>query len=111
MGIVHFMTPEITVEDLATKLKSANPPKVLDVREPDETEAGKLPSSVTIPLGDLESRLSELDTNSDWVVHCRSGGRSAKATQLLNAKGYKARSLKGGLKAWAEAFDPDLNVI
>ena len=68
--------PEMTVQQLKEKLDQKASINVIDVREPDEYEDGHLNVSELIPLGDLEDRLSELDVNKDYVIHCRSGGRS-----------------------------------
>ena len=82
---------------------------LLDVRETQEFEICRIPGSVLIPLGELPSRLSELEGCSDLIVHCKSGARSGKAVTLLRDAGYLgARNLKGGILAWIDRIDQTL---
>lgn len=80
---------------------------VLDVREPWEWDICHFPEAKLIPSKELPNRLSELDPNKEMIVHCRSGGRSSKAVELLQKSGFlKARNLKGGIIGWADKIDP-----
>ena|ERR1700733_1531852 len=98
--------PAIEAEQLRDMLKSAQPPLVLDVREPREAEICKLPGSVLIPLGDLPQRVAELPTDRTIVVHCHHGGRSARATAFLREHGYeKVFNLTGGIHGWSLRID------
>ncbi|WP_216212688.1 rhodanese-like domain-containing protein [Amycolatopsis aidingensis] len=76
---------------------------LLDVREHDEWSAGHAPGAVHIPLGDLPARVAELaefpDDRPVYVV-CRTGGRSAQAAAWLNAAGWDAVNVAGGMKSW-----------
>ena len=100
---------EATVEELKTRLDRHESFLLLDVREPQEFEICRIPGSVLIPLGDLPSRLFELEGRDDMIVHCKSGVRSGKAVRLLREAGYsKARNLKGGILAWINRIDPTL---
>jgi rhodanese-related sulfurtransferase/glyoxylase-like metal-dependent hydrolase (beta-lactamase superfamily II) len=81
---------------------------MLDVREPDEWEAGHAPVASFIPMSQVEARLSELEPSAKTVVVCRSGGRSAAIAQVLTAHGYDAVNLAGGMRAWAAAGLPIL---
>jgi len=76
---------------------------LLDVREPEEFEAGHAPGALHLPLGELSRRLTELPGAPGFVVVCRSGSRSALATEWLRAAGIEAANLVGGMQAWAEA--------
>lgn len=77
--------------------------QLVDVREPDEVSAGTLPGAVNIPLGDLPSRLGELDKTRRVVVLCRSGGRSTQAANILTDAGFTdVVNLEGGMLAWAD---------
>lgn len=84
---------------------------LLDVREPHEVEISAIEGSVRIPLGELERRVAEL---ADWkegrvVVHCKTGGRSARACLLLVELGFRGvENLAGGIDLWSEAVDPSL---
>ena len=62
-----------------------------------------------IPLAELPNRLDELDKDADIIVHCKMGGRSAKACHLLKGSGFdKVRNVRGGINAWAEQVDPSV---
>ena len=86
---------------------------VLDVREPDEWQAGHIEGALHIPLSELPARAGELadaepaasaaSAGQPLIVVCRSGGRSARAVSWLNQNGYEALNLDGGMGAWAAA--------
>ncbi|PPA70940.1 rhodanese-like domain-containing protein [Jeotgalibacillus proteolyticus] len=86
----------IEVEALLKK----NPILILDVREAEEVAQGKIPGAIHIPLGLLEYRLNELHKDKEYTVVCRSGGRSGRAVQLLESRGYNAVNMNGGMMAW-----------
>ena len=100
---------EISVEELKAKITGEDTPFILDVREPHEFEICRIPNSVLIPLGEVEKRVHELDRSSEIVVHCKAGGRSAKAVKFLREAGFeKVKNLKGGILAWADEVDPSV---
>jgi rhodanese-related sulfurtransferase len=76
---------------------------LLDVREPEEWEAGHAPGALHLPLGLLPDRMAELERSAPIVVICRSGARSALATEWLTEAGFDATNLVGGMQEWAEA--------
>jgi len=91
----------IGAAELAQALGRADAPFLLDVREPEEVVDGRIDGSINIPMGDVENRLSEIPAGRDVVVICRSGRRSARVTDRLNALGYdRASNLDGGMEAW-----------
>jgi len=95
--------PEITVEELKEKLDEVS---VLDVREPHEYEVANIGARL-IPLGELPERLIELDRDETLAVHCKTGGRSARAVKLLKEAGFQdVYNVKGGITAWSEKIDP-----
>jgi sulfur-carrier protein adenylyltransferase/sulfurtransferase len=99
--------PEITVQELKGKLDRGDDVYLLDVREPNEYQICRIEGSTLIPLGELASRTAELDRNREMVVHCKMGGRSAKAVALLQERGFtRARNLKGGILEWIDRVDP-----
>lgn len=102
--------PEISVHDLKQRRDANDAPFVLDVREPYEAEIASIGADQLIPVDQLEDRIEELEAEKDQeiVVHCRSGGRSAKATALLRQKGYNASNLAGGVLAWSDEIDPNV---
>ena len=100
---------ETTVEELKRRFDAGDDTFLLDVREPQEYQICTIPGSTLIPLGDLPSRLSELEGRRNIVVHCKSGVRSAKAVKLLREAGFgDAVNLQGGILAWIDRIDPSL---
>jgi len=98
--------PEIQVEELKRRLDAKDDLFVLDVREPHEYQICNIGGHL-IPLNDLPKRVSELDSSREIVVHCKMGGRSAKAVAFLQQAGFKkVLNLAGGINAWAERVDP-----
>lgn len=96
--------PEIDVEELARRKDGGA--FVLDVRQPDEYEAGHVPGAVLVPLDQLEGRLGELPKGAPLLVICKSGGRSAIAVSALAGAGYDATNVAGGTMAWIESGHP-----
>lgn len=76
---------------------------LLDVREPDEWQAGHIEGALHIPLADLPARVGELSPDDKIVVVCRSGARSGRAVGWLGQNGYDVLNLDGGMVAWAVA--------
>ena len=100
---------EMGVTDLKRRMDSGTAPFILDVREPSEAAICRLPGSTLIPLGELPRRLGELDAAAEIVVHCKSGGRSARAVSLLREKGFaRATNLTGGILQWIREIDGTL---
>ena len=99
--------PTMTVRELKQKLDNGDKFLLLDVREPFEWDICRIDRAQLIPLGQLPSRMSELDSADDIVIHCKSGGRSAKALRMLQEAGFsKLHNVEGGITAWAEEVDP-----
>ena len=100
---------DATVEQLKARLDGQDAPFILDVREPQEYQICNIPGSTLIPLGELPSRLHELEGRGEMIVHCKSGARSAKAVKLLREAGFaQAKNLRGGILRWIDAIDPTL---
>jgi adenylyltransferase/sulfurtransferase len=102
--------PEMTVRQLKDKLdKEAGTFELIDVREPQEYQLCNLAEAKLIPLGELPGRLHELDSSKEYVVHCKMGGRSAQAVQLMQQAGFaKVHNLTGGITAWAQEIDTSM---
>jgi sulfur-carrier protein adenylyltransferase/sulfurtransferase len=99
--------PTITATELKTKIDRKDQFVLVDVREPFEYDISRIPGSKLIPLGELPARLSELDSADDIVLHCKVGGRSAKALRILQEAGFrKLNNLQGGITAWSDEVDP-----
>jgi sulfur-carrier protein adenylyltransferase/sulfurtransferase len=102
---------DISALELAERLKTGEPLRLVDVREPHELAISSLPNAELIPLGQLAARLSELDSAQEIVLFCKAGTRSARALELLASAGFrKVKNLKGGINAWAQEVDPRLPV-
>lgn len=93
--------PSITPRELEAKLKDGETPTIIDVRERDEWDAAHIPGSIPIPLGELPRRMDELPKDEPILCVCRSGNRSAMATNLLVAEGYEAANVDRGLLGWS----------
>ncbi len=103
--------PSITPRELRERLDRGEPIVVLDVREPFELEISRLPEAVHIPMNQVAERVHELSNAHEIVVMCRSGGRSAQITRLLQSMGFqRVKNLTGGINAYAQEVDPNLPV-
>ncbi|MBU7594977.1 rhodanese-like domain-containing protein [Metabacillus halosaccharovorans] len=85
------------VENMLTQGQNLN---IIDVREVEEVEAGKIPGAIHIPLGLLEFRMNELDKSKEYILVCRSGGRSGRACQFLDSYGFNVINMTGGMLDW-----------
>ncbi len=96
--------PTVTRDDLPTGAL------IVDVREDDEWRSGHIEGSVHVPLGSLANRMAyepgELATDETLVVTCKGGGRASRAVAWLNANGFDAVSLDGGLLGWEASGRP-----
>jgi rhodanese-related sulfurtransferase len=102
--------PEITATELKHRLDKGEDIQIVDVREANEVAVAKLPNSIHIPLAQILNRKSEIDPQRETVVHCKMGGRSAKAIEALKRSGFtgKLLNLKGGITAWSNEVDPSV---
>lgn len=100
--------PEISVRELKEKLDNGENVFVLDVREPHEYQVANIGARL-IPLNELPERMHELNQNDEIAIHCKTGGRSAKAVKLLRDAGFtNVYNVKGGITAWSEEIDPSV---
>ncbi|GGP37654.1 rhodanese-like domain-containing protein [Saccharothrix coeruleofusca] len=95
--------PSVEVSEVPQELPDGA--VLLDVREHDEWTAGHAPGALHIPMSELAGRLDELPDKELYVV-CRAGGRSARVTQYLNANGWDATNVDGGMQVWAAQGRP-----
>ena len=105
--------PEITVDELKAWMDAGKDFVLVDVRNPNEWELGRIPGAHLIPLPQIENgdgveQVRRLLNGSELVVHCKSGVRSARALKILKAAGIEGKNLRGGILAWAEAYDPSI---
>ena len=99
---------EISATELKQKIDSGDEIQIIDVRQPDEHDFARIPGAKLIPLGEVVGRMSEIDPAKDAVIHCKMGGRSAKAIEALSAAGFSGTliNLRGGITAWSNEVDP-----
>jgi adenylyltransferase/sulfurtransferase len=98
---------ETTVAELKKKIDAKDDFFLLDVREPNEFQIGRIPGSTLIPLGEVPQRVGEIPRDKEIIVHCKMGGRSAKAATFLRQQGFKrVKNLKGGILDWSDKIDP-----
>ena len=98
---------EITATELKQRLDAGEDIQIIDVRQPDENAFAKIEGTKLIPLGEVIARMSEIDESRETVVHCKMGGRSAKAIEALQRAGFKGNliNLRGGITAWSNEVD------
>lgn len=101
---------EITVEELKDKIDNNEDFQLIDVREEFEYETSNI-NGEHIPLADVVLEQEKISQDKPVVIHCRSGKRSAQAIMLLEQEGFdNLYNLQGGILAWRDAFDPDMQV-
>jgi sulfur-carrier protein adenylyltransferase/sulfurtransferase len=101
---------EITPAELKQRLDKGDDIQIVDVREDNEVAIGRIPNSIHIPLGQILARMDEIDPNRETVVHCKMGGRSARAIDALQRSGFQGKlsNLKGGILRWSDEVDPSV---
>ena len=97
--------PSITAEQAAAGLARGQL-VLVDVRQPVEVRPGRIPGSISIPLGQLRDRLGELEVDRQVAFQCHSGARSSRGTGLAIKAGYDAVNVRGGMIAWNRAGLP-----
>ncbi|MBT2763043.1 rhodanese-like domain-containing protein [Paenibacillus sp. ISL-20] len=91
---------EISPKAVEQKLNAGVTMNIIDVRETEEVAEGKIPGAIHIQLGLIEFRKQDLDPSKEYVMVCRSGGRSGRATEYLEGQGYQVVNMTGGMLAW-----------
>jgi len=100
---------DTTVTELKKKIDAKEDFFLLDVREPNEYQIGRIPGSTLIPLGEVPQRVNEIPRDKEIIVHCKMGGRSAKAATFLRQQGFtRVKNLKGGILDWSDKIDPSV---
>ncbi len=102
------MIEHLTPAEFLRRRASGELWQLLDVREPWEIGIARLEGTIDIPLGELPSRLEELDSSQPVAVICHVGGRSARAAGFLAQRGYVAANIAGGIEAWSTDVDPSV---
>lgn len=102
----------INVTELKSWIDSGKKFHLIDVREPLEYQTGNM-NGVSIPMGEVLQRIDEIPSEGDVVIHCKSGGRSGSVCRYLESElGYtNLYNLEGGISAWKNNFDANLDVL
>lgn len=103
-------TGAITATELKQRLDNGDDLQIIDVREANEVAFASIPNTIHIPLAQVINRMSEIDPTRETVVHCKMGGRSARAIDALQRSGFagKLLNLTGGITAWSNDVDPSV---
>ena len=97
--------------ELKARLAAGDKLQLLDVREDWEFQTARIEGSILIPMGQVASRIAELDSAAETVVICHHGGRSMQVAGLLEQLGFpNVINLAGGVDAWARLVDPSMPV-
>jgi adenylyltransferase/sulfurtransferase len=105
-GLSEF---EISVTQLKQKMDRGDSFVLIDVREPHEADICTIPGARLIPKGTVPARVHELNSADDFVIHCKSGKRSAEIVDFLRQAGFrKVKNLRGGILAWSDEVDPSV---
>ena len=100
VNLASMVVPEIAPDELAPRLDDV---VLIDVRQPEEYVAGHVRTARLLPLRDVPDHVAELPTDTEVFVICRSGSRSAMASEFLIEQGVRAVNVAGGTLAWADA--------
>jgi rhodanese-related sulfurtransferase len=98
--VMPHQVPAVSVDDVPADAA------VLDVREDDEWVAGHIDGATHIPMGDVPARLDDLPEADPLFIACRASGRSARVAAWLNANGFDAVVIAGGMGEWEAAGRP-----
>ncbi len=105
------MELEIQPDEVKAQLESGARPLLLDVREPWEIEIARIEGSKNIPMGDVPTRVQELDPDEHIVVVCHHGVRSLNVTNWLRQQGFEnVQSMRGGIDRWSRVVDAKVPV-
>ncbi|MEW6360624.1 MAG: rhodanese-like domain-containing protein [Pyrinomonadaceae bacterium] len=108
MMITGEVVEDISAAELKELLDSGEAIQLIDVRDAGEFAFARIPGAKSIPLAELPGRIGELDPSRLTVIHCKMGGRSPKAIEILRKSGFpgQIRCLRGGITAWSNEIDP-----
>ncbi|MFA9477655.1 molybdopterin-synthase adenylyltransferase MoeB [Phycisphaerales bacterium AB-hyl4] len=100
--------PEIDVNQLKALIDGDEAFELIDVREPHEYDIASIPKAKLVPLRQIPAKLSQFDSTKKYIVHCKMGGRSAQAVELMREAGLDATNVAGGILAWSAKIDPSV---
>jgi rhodanese-related sulfurtransferase len=99
------VVPDYSPQEVA-ELHARGAIQLIDVRQPDEHDAGRIAGARLLELSELAANADSIDRDQPVVFYCRSGARSAMATQAFRDAGYDAHNMAGGLLEWHAAGLP-----
>ncbi len=103
------MASDLTPAEVAARLRSDDPPLLVDVREDWERDRAAIPGALAVPLGDIPARLGEIPRDRDLVFFCHHGSRSAQVAAWLHRQRYdRVANLDGGIDRWSTDVDPSI---
>lgn len=107
---VNRLMKVITAEELNARMEDGETLHLIDVREPFESNISDFKvETLSLPFETLGDHLTRLDKETEYIVYCRSGNTSQKATKLLQDNGFEhVKNLEGGINGWSQKFDPSL---
>ncbi|NOU93605.1 hypothetical protein GC093_10280 [Paenibacillus sp. LMG 31456] len=98
----------VSNDDLQAKVAVGEKVHILDVREPAEYAFGHIPGAISIPLGELEEKIAQLNRSNEYYVVCRTGNRSDMACQMLTEQGFTSIiNVAPGMSEWAHDIEKD----
>ncbi len=99
---------EVDIQAFHAAYEAGEVPLLVDVRTPEEWEAGHVPGAVHIPMREIQGRLAELEPHKSDPIYviCASGGRSSRVSEMLRSQGFKAVNVAGGTNGWKAAGYP-----
>ncbi len=103
--------PEISVAEAHRCLAGEKPPRLIDVREPEEYDVARIPGAELLPLSQWPSIAAEklTDPGEALLIHCHHGGRSGNAAAFLTRNGFTdVKNVAGGIDAWSLEIDPSI---
>ena len=103
-----FSPTDIEPRELAANWGKANSIQLVDIRERWEWEIARIPESRLLPMSELEQEIGSLNSATDLIVFCHHGTRSAVAAEWLRSRGFRVRSLLGGIDRWSREIDPSI---
>ena len=109
--MIRVAVPEISVQEAQRLLQSETPPRLIDVREPDEWEVCRIPGAELLPLSEWPGLVGDKlhDPAQPLILHCHHGGRSGRAADFLLRNGFTdVKNLTGGIDAWSAEIDPSV---
>ncbi len=103
------MASDLTPAQVSARLRSDEPPVLVDVREDWERDRAAISGAIAVPMGELPARLHELPDDRDLVFFCHHGSRSAQVVAWLQRQGVqRVANLSGGIDRWSADVDPSI---